>query len=344
MKRIDQIFKRFSLALQVLRHGVVPDPVAEDLHPLSAEELADIKAIFPRPKFFIFGHARSGTTLLARLIRVHPEVHCNWQGHFFSRRPYLSSLIASPEVRAALSARSNRWNQGKELAHLIPRVVGDFIMEREAQQEQKSIVGDKSPNSLENGQAVQRLQAWYPDARLLFIVRDGRDVALSHRFQSFIDFPEYLSGEDLQIRDHFARDSEPFFQGEQSLFTRNGLRKAAQNWVQNVQETNTLGQNLYGARYLSMRYEDLIREPERTMKEVWAFLGVESASLDLAEGIARSMDRNPDADWQRQQAEGLVESVEKGKAGTWQELFTAQDRRIYREVAGEVLRDWGYQV
>ena len=56
-----------------------------------AGEVAEARTFFPLEKFFIFGHARSGTTMLTRLIRLHPEVHCNYQAHFFTRPPLLES-------------------------------------------------------------------------------------------------------------------------------------------------------------------------------------------------------------------------------------------------------------
>jgi hypothetical protein len=127
--------------------------------------VAEARAFFPLDKFFIFGHARSGTTLLARLIRLHPQVHCNWQAHFFTRPPLLQSLVDQEEVGAWLARRSNRWNRGRDLAPVVLRAAADFILEREARREGKSIVGDKSPNSLLNGEAVRLAHAIYPEAR-----------------------------------------------------------------------------------------------------------------------------------------------------------------------------------
>ncbi len=163
------------------------------------------------PKFFIFGHARSGTTLLTRLMRMHPDVHCNYQAHFFSRPPLLKSLVSDPEVGAWLTRRSNRWNRGRDLSPVVLRAVSDFILERDARQAGKSIVGDKSPNSLLDDRAVRLLHDVYPDARLVFIVRDGRDAALSHRFQTFIDATQHMSKEDFQIhRRHAAHEQRRF--------------------------------------------------------------------------------------------------------------------------------------
>src|SRR5512132_2104006 len=137
------------------KRAVIPD--------ITAEQVAEARQFFLRGKFFIFGHARSGTTLLMRLIRLHPEVHCSYQAHFFTREPFLKSLVDTPEAVEWLSRKSNRWNQGRDLSPLVLRAAADMILEREATREGKRIVGDKSPSSLIHGQAVRDMAAVYPD-------------------------------------------------------------------------------------------------------------------------------------------------------------------------------------
>ncbi len=344
MSRLRQIQVRAKLAWQVFRHGPRALMTQRDIPAISPEEVAEAQAFFPMDKFFVFGHARSGTTLLARLIRVHPEVHCNYQAHFFTRPPLLQALVADPDVAAWLQRPSNRWSRGRDLSPVVLRAVADFILERDARREGKRIVGDKSPNSLLNGQAVRHLHAVYPDARLIFIVRDGRDAVLSQRFQSFIDAVQHLTPEDLRIREDFAKHSEVFFRGERSVFTEKGLRRAAENWVQNVTETHRLGQELYGDRYHVLRYEDLLARPWEEMQRLWVFLGAPTDVAGLGDAVDAEMQRNPDADWQRYKEGDLVANLKKGKAGSWRELFTERDRALFHEIAADTLREWGYEV
>jgi hypothetical protein len=342
MNVIQKIGRRLSLAYQAFRYGRLHLEPGEGLRTITEEELREVNAFFPRPKFFVFGHARSGTTLLARLLRVHPEVHCNWQTHFFTREPFLEDLVAAPEIQAWLSQSSNRWIDGKDFSPLAVRAVGDLMLEREADRLGKWVVGDKSPNTKVNGEAVRKMHRIYPDAKLIFIVRDGRDTAISHRFLNFIDFPEFLSREDLKIREAFAQDPAPFFQGQRSFFLDGQLQEAAEKWVKNVEETHTLGQELFQEQYFSLRYEDLVARPFEVICSLWEFLGVDSSLPDLEDGILGQFEKNPDASWQKKQAEGLVENLQKGKAGNWEELFTAVDEQRFQEAAGQTLQEWGY--
>ena len=127
-----------------------------------------------------------------RLARLHPEVHCNYQAHFFTRQPLLKSLVDSPKAEEWLTRKSNRWNQGRDLSPLVLRAAADFIMERDAAKEGKMIVGDKSPSSTIHGQAVREMHAVYPDAKLIYIVRDGRDVLISERFRNLVEESKFL--------------------------------------------------------------------------------------------------------------------------------------------------------
>lgn len=337
--------KSFTTRLRLAAKALLKDntpPARPPIPPLSPEEVREARLFFPMEKFFIFGHARSGTTLLARMVRTHPQVHCNWQAHFFTRKPLLKSLVSDPGVVTWLSHHSNRWNQGRDLSPVVLRAVSDFILERDARRLGKTVVGDKSPSSINDGEAVRNLSEVYPDAHLVFIVRDGRDTAISHRFQSFVDRFERISAEDKQIYTDFTNHPEPYLQGERSLFTEEGLRAFAKGWVKNLVETETEGRRLFGEHYYYLRYEDLLAEPWDEMRRLWGFLGVEAFDESLKTALLAEKDANPDADWQKQKDQSLSQWVPKGRTGGWQNLMTVRDRQIFKEIAGPTLIEWEY--
>jgi hypothetical protein len=336
--------KRIRVAAAILLRGEYSQASPrESIPPISAEEVEEARSFFPMEKFFIYGHARSGTTLLSRLIRLHPQVHCNWQAHFFTRPPLLKSLVDTPEAEEWLSRRSNRWNRGRDLSPVALRAVADFIMERDARQAGKTIVGDKSPSSMIQGQAVRDMHAVYPDAYVIHILRDGRDVLISHRFQTFIEREDQLSREDRAIRLDLTRNPEPYLQGERSLFGEAGMRSAARRWVKTVNETHMEAKSCYGERYCSMRYEDLLARPWEEMQRVWQFLGAQGTSPELEQTMSAEMQSNPDADWQQEKNAEIAKSLQKGQQGNWCSMFTSRDRQIFKDAAGQTLIDWGYE-
>jgi hypothetical protein len=344
MTMTESFFQRSKKAARILIKGTPPaKQIRSSIPPISAEEVVEAKLFFPMTKFFIYGHARSGTTLLARLIRLHPQVHCNWQAHFFTRAPMLKSLVSDPEVEKWLSARSNRWNRGRDLSPVVMRAAADFILERDARREGKTITGDKSPSSLMNGEAVSALHDIYPDAYLINIVRDGRDTTLSHRFQSFVDREDQLSPADRRIRADFIAHPEPFLTGQRSIFTEKELASSAQSWVKNVTETEQEGRGLFGDHYYSFRYEDLMAQPWEEMCKIWHFLDAEGFSPELQQIVADEMNANPDAEWQAEKSSDLARLVPKGQQGSWRSIFTVRDRQIYKEIAGQLIFDWQYE-
>jgi hypothetical protein len=340
-----EFVKRIKSAARILLRGENQTGARGDIPPISAAQVAEAKEFFPMEKFFIYGHARSGTTLLARLIRLHPEVHCNWQAHFFTRKPLLKSLVNSAEMEEWLTRRSNRWNDGEDLSPLIMRAAADYIMESDAKRAgaEKHIVGDKSPNSLNDGESVRLLHAVYPDAYLINIVRDGRDVLISQRFRNFVEESKFLTKEDKQIVDALRADQRPFTTGERSIFTEKWLRANAEGWVKNLTETASEGEKLLGERYYEFRYEDLLATPFVEMKKVWMHFGIKIAD-SLEADIQTELSSNPDQEWQKKRNESIADFLPKGQAGNWQNIFTSRDREIFNEVAGEMLKKWQYEI
>ena len=337
-----KLVTRVKKAARILLKG---DPRKNTRNPIPAitpEEVAEIKQFFPREKFFMLGHARSGTTLLMRLVRLHPEVHCNYQAHFFTRSPLLKSLVDTPEAEEWLTRKSNRWNHGRDLSPLVLRAAADVIMERDAAREGKHIVGDKSPSSVIHGQAVCDLHAVYPDAKIVYIVRDGRDVIISERFRNFVEESKFLTAEDKRIISDLQHDPAPFEDGRRSIFTETFIHRKAGDWSNDLQETEDESRRLFGENFYGLRYEDLLERPFDEMKKVWAFLGVDADPM-LEKPITEEMSSNPDEEWQSRRNEDIASFLPKGQAGNWTRLFSEKDKAVFKAVAGEMLVRWNYE-
>lgn len=337
------MFSRFKSAARILLKG---EPKKKNRNPIPAitkEELAEVKQFFPREKFFILGHARSGTTLLMRLLRLHPEVHCNYQAHFFTRKPLLKSLVDSAEIEEWLARKSNRWNHGRDLSPLVLRAAADFIMERDAAREGKNIVGDKSPSSVIHGQVVRDMHSLYPDAKVVNIVRDGRDVLISERFRNFVEESKFLTAEDKRIISDLKTDPAPFGNGRRSLFTETFIRNIAKRWADDLTEIDSEGKRLYEKKYILLRYEDMLAKPYVELSRLWKFLGVKKMGKTLEKKLLAEMSSNPDEEWQTKRNEGIASFLPKGQAGNWQRLFTSRDKALYKELAGDALVKWGYE-
>jgi len=336
------MFSRFKTAARILLKGEQKNKSRNPIPAITDEEVAEIKQFFPRQKFFLLGHARSGTTLLMRLTRLHPDVHCNYQAHFFTRKPLLKSLVNSPEIEEWLTRKSNRWNHGRDLSPLVLRAAADFIMERDAARQGKRIVGDKSPSSVIHGQVVRDMFSVYPDAKIVNIIRDGRDVLISERFRNFVEESRFLTAEDKRIIADLRADPAPFSDGRRSIFTETFIRNIASRWVDDLTETDAEARRLYGQNYHTLRYEDLLARPFEEMTRLWRFLGVD-ADPSLESAIRAEMASNPDEEWQERRNQDIASFLPKGQAGNWQRLFTERDKSLFKTIAGEMLVKWEYE-
>jgi hypothetical protein len=251
--------------------------------------------------------------------------------------------VDTPEAEEWLGRKSNRWNRGRDLSPLVLRATADFILERDAAKERKRIVGDKSPSSTIHGQAVHDLHAVYPDAKLVYIVRDGRDVLVSERFRNFVEESKFLTSEDKRIIEGFRKEQTQFTDGSRSIFTETFIRRVTKGWVTNLQEIEDEGKGLYGKSYFALRYEDLLDDPFKEMTRLWKFLGVRKIDRSLEKKIRAEMASNPDEEWQARRNGDISSFLPKGQAGNWQRLFTAHDNVLFKEVAGATLIKWGYE-
>ena len=337
------MFSRLKSAARILLKGEQKKKTRNPIPAITPEELAEVRQFFPREKFFVMGHARSGTTLLMRLLRLHGEVHCNYQAHFFTRKPMLKSLVDSPEAEEWLTRKSNRWNHGRDLSPLVLRAAADFIMERDAVREDKFIVGDKSPSSTIHGQVVRDTHLLYPDAKLVYIVRDGRDVLVSERFRNFVEESKFLTSEDKRIISDLKTDPTPFSDGRRSIFTETSIHNIAKRWADDLNEIDSESKRLYGENYISLRYEDMLAQPFAEISRLWKFLAVKEISKMLEKQLLAEMSSNPDEEWQAQRNEGIASFLPKGQAGNWRRLFTEKDKTLFKEIAGDILVKWGYE-
>ncbi len=338
-----EILTRLKKSIRILLKGEPQRRRRGEIPAITLKEVAEIKQFFPRDKFFILGHARSGTTLLMRLARLHPEVHCSYQAHFFTRRPLLKSLLDSAEAEEWLKRKSNRWNRGGDLSPLVLRAAADIILEREAARVGKRIVGDKSPSSTIHGQAVVDMAAVYPDAKLVYIIRDGRDVLISERFRNLVEESGFLKPEDKRIIEELRKDQTQFTNGSRSIFTEAFIRRVAQGWAANLREIEEQGKRLFRKNYFALRFEDLLADPFEEMSRLWNFLGVKKVNRSLARGLTAEMSSNPDEEWQARRNEEIASFLPKGHAGNWQRLFSARDKALFKEAAGEILVKWKYE-
>jgi hypothetical protein len=316
--------------------------------------------------FFIVGQPKSGTSWIRSTLDSHPEIACLGEGKFFGQDfktdnpssggelPSLHSLFADSEDLGKWARAVGPWisrdpdpeTRRRELERHtrgLTRAAISYFLDEERRKSGKPIVGDKTPA---HTAYLEEIRDLFPEARILHIVRDGRDQAVSSVFHwwkesdkaHFASLPRNI----LSIKEAYFEDRESFGAHGRSIFDEDALRGLARGWRENVSRAGELGPRLFGDRYFELRYEDLLDSPESLFAEIMDFLGADSGT----ELVARCVRQNSFEKMTRDRQRG-VESpgsfYRKGIAGDWKNYFTQRDRRAYEEEAGELLESLGYE-
>jgi hypothetical protein len=241
----------------------------------------------------------------------------------------------------------NYWGKqgdAEEDLRNLTRLAVDYYMLQGSARSGKRIVGDKSPLHTDH---VDEIFELYPEAKVIHVVRDGRDVAVSlmHHFWNLSkDIHEGgiydLKPEELAKRDAYREDPEAFLDSGESIFDEERLWQMATRWNRRTSKAAREGAELFGDNFLQLSYEDLLLSPERSMQPVFELLGA-MADEDV---VSRCVQKNT-----FEKAAGRPKGTEesesffrKGVAGDWRTLFTKRDSEIYEQIAGQTLVEMGY--
>jgi hypothetical protein len=190
---------------------------------------------------------------------------------------------------------------------------------------------------------VQEISEIYPEARVIHIIRDGRDQAVSFIHQqgnrAKRGRTHRLSPEELAKSEAYRRSPQEVGEG---MFAEKTLRKAAENWAIRVGQAVEDGPALFGESYTEVHYEDLLERPNEEARRLFEFLGVD-ASGSLVERAVRSASFEKLSKGRERGEEDPSSFYRKGVSGDWKNLFNERDKQVYKEEAGELLIRLGYE-
>jgi hypothetical protein len=236
------------------------------------------------------------------------------------------------------------WTDGEDVdEHLgnLERLAVKYFLTQRLSKTGKKIVGDKTTLSCE--EVIEEIGILYPEARVIYVIRDGRDVAVSmihHMWNYAKDTGAFydLEPEDLEKRDAYRQDPA----SAEGLFTEKRLKGIARSWAIQVGKAVEGGPALLGSNYAEVRYEDLLTRPEEEIGRLLRFLGAAANE----EAVKRCIELSSFERWSEGRERGEEDSsafYRKGVAGDWRKVFTAENRRVFREAAGELLIKLGYE-
>lgn len=312
--------------------------------------------------FFIIGGGKSGTTWLKRLLNAHPEILCLGEGRIFNRewgrddfrhvevkvppRSLYGALSGSEDLR--LWVQRSVWGSKADVEkHIdnLTRLAIDYFLQQRLSETRKTIVGDKTP-FLVGSNVLEEIQRIYPEAKVIHMIRDGRDVEISmlhHRWKNSMDRggPHILKPEEEERRKaHEDGDLERL--AEMGWFDEDELRRRARLWSSQVAGAVKDGPELLGDNYTEVTYESLLEDTGAQVRRLANFLGARSDKKSVRRCVEKTSFEKLSRGRKRGQ-EDPTSFFRKGVAGDWKNVFTEKDRQIFKEEAGNLLVKLDYE-
>jgi len=274
---------------------------------------------------FVIGSERSGTTLIMAILGCHPRLAVPEVAWYYPRfRPYLFTY-------GDLSEPENFKTLAHEMAHGLrtpywgmkvnPATFGDQIVERAfsidqsfrgvvqamfetyAEEQGKPRWGEKTPYNLFY---VGEILEDFPDAQIVNIYRDGRDVCAEFLDASF---------------------------GPTNIFA------AAELWRDGQDAVRPWRKKLSDDQWFDIKYEDFVADPVNQLQALCDFLGedYEPAMLEFHTTPTAKRRGQTKDNW------ALAEPITEKHVGIYKEQLSLRDQQIMSWVAGDALREYGYE-
>jgi len=284
-----------------------------------------------RQPVFLIGAPYSGTDLLARALKRSAGFHVTMGQravvsvvHAFARSPSIHRGRGDAATTVLRDAFAQAWQvspygcmactaQCREAGGASGN--GVCVAERDIVR-----YGDASPDLI---YCAGGLVEAFPDARIVQIIRDGRDVVAGMLGDSGV--LSWFSPAVANIESEFPN---PFFgiETEADLAAWPGLSLAAKcalRWRGSVRQMARLRSGLAAEQLTTLRFEQLIRHPQAAASAVSDFIGAKISASQLRGQVTASP--------------GLA--IE---AGGWRRLLTPLQVSEVEQVAGTDLRRVGY--
>ncbi|XP_037938758.1 protein-tyrosine sulfotransferase isoform X2 [Teleopsis dalmanni] len=190
------------------------------------------------PLIFIGGVPRSGTTLMRAMLDAHPDVRCGQETRVIPRILQLRSHWMKSEKE------SLRLQEAGITKEVLNSAIAQFSLEIIAKHgEPAARLCNKDPLTLKMGSYVIEL---FPNAKFLFMVRDGRATV-----HSIISRKVTITGFDLT-----------------------SYRQCMQKWNHAIEVMYDQCQDIGKERCMMVYYEQLVLHPEEWMRKILKFLDV----------------------------------------------------------------------
>ncbi len=274
------------------------------------------------PPIFMFGFERSGTTLLSMVVGAHPDIAVPFSvaGMWFKYYKELGDykyLNTEQNIEKLTDdilsdERIKFWDIHISRDEVLSKITApDYagivhaFHEIYAAKKEKYFWANLDIATLDSMDIVNE---WFPTCKFIHLVRDGRDIALSHQTMPY----GYANVLDT-----------------------------AENWKSRVSANVKMGKMISRNRYKILRFEDLIINPDETLEDLCRFIGVKY-SEDMQNFYKMVDEKVPEEKiwlWP-----SLKNPFDHSKVNCWKKKMPRIKRVIFERSASHLLSRFGYEV
>jgi hypothetical protein len=277
--------------------------------------------------FFILANPRSGSTMLRLILNAHSKIsvppECGfstWLGEKYSNiniynadlyKKYADDVFKTKKFESWGISSDNILNTlNKENPTSYQKMVECVYLAYAIRNKKKSeLFGDKNNYYINE---IDKLSGLFPDSKYIALIRDGRDVAASYK-----------------------KLSQKKITSKYSPKLPNDICEIAEEWVSNIKKLNFLRKDK--DKIIFIKYEDILRNPERGLSDLFDFLGVEYEPRVLS-----FYEKNDEPSDFLQWKGMTTKKINKDNAGGYKKNLTTKEIEKFNLIAINQLTEFGY--
>jgi hypothetical protein len=263
---------------------------------------------------WIFGSPRSGTTWLGRDLLSYNsqywhEPYIGWHLSEFKEWRYRADYFFS-------YTHKNNW------IHLLRKLILMRTYSQVLSFDRRIII--KEPNG---SSAAEILMECFPKSKMIFLLRDGRDV-----IDSIID--SYRPGS--WINDDPAIKIDPLKDEKAKL---EAIRLRSEVWKTTIEVVKKAFDNHDQKLRLLVRYEDLRKNTAAELKKIYQFLGIQLDNTQIEKLVQKyAFEAIPEHE------KGVGKFYRSASPGAWQQNFNDTEKALINSILGSTLKELGYSL